>query len=569
MNDKKELLSQQYDLLDHKDKGLTEIRVFPKTWFCHGKEEFIQEALKHVHENAYVGIQPRSKMAGDISAINNLTTLCIDVDPVREKDTASTDEQHKAAIELANRIAKDLGDAVVVSSGSGAHVYVPLQTIKVEDRDSLTDSLRKWNNTIKEKYGTDKLKIDNIFDLPRVIRMFGSLNSRSNRVCAPISPLTEIKRTAVHFSQQPKAKKAHVPEVITDELTQKFNRLCRTNKRLKEIAEGSIAFKSPSEADYEFIALLCRAQFTVDEVSALWEYNHGGNKEPKKGDIERVFGKTEDSKDTKAYSLSNNSSGYFANLAYRRMGIRSGFNSLDEMISGFKEGKIYIMAARPGTGKTTLGMQILTNMAEEGIPCLMFPTEVGSEPLIDKILSRKCKISLKKFQNGTFTKEDVSKIEEMKGYIGSLPLTIYDDFGLDIDAYEAQVDKYAPKVVCLDYFQSLKFKDPASVGEKEDAVRRIKKLTKDRNIVTICMSQLNRNTTGKAGMAELKGTGALEEYADCITQMYRGEGHNYPTPIDMIVTKSKYSATGNINLSFYNSEANFVEDEIQGIQRTK
>ncbi len=245
------------------------------------------------------------------------------------------------------------------------------------------------------------------------------------------------------------------------------------------------------------------------------------------------------------------------------MGIRSGFTHLDEMISGFKEGKIYIMAARPGTGKTTLGMQILTNMAEQGIPCLMFPTEVGAEPLIDKILSRKTGIELKKFQNGTFNTSDVSKIEEMREYIVSLPLTIYDDFGLDIDAYETQIDKYAPKVVCLDYFQALKWKDAASVGEKEEAVRRIKKLTKDRNIVTICMSQLNRNNTGKAGMAELKGTGALEEYADVITQMYKGEGYNYPTTIDMIVTKSKYSATGPIYFDFHNTEAKFVENENQ------
>lgn len=560
--DATELLSSQYDLLAHEGRGFTQIRVFPRVWFTSTKEEFIKEGLLHIKENAYVGVNPRSRKAGDISAIDHLTTLCLDVDPVRPKDTGSTEEQHKAAIELANRIAKEVGGGIVVSSGSGAHVYFPIESIQVEDRDVLSQSLKEWNDAIKAKYSTKELKIDNIWDLPRVIRLWGSLNSRSNRICEPIEPLGLISRKSVTFNQTPKTKAA-VPEIITDELTQKFNRLCRTNKRLKEISQGAISFESPSEADYEFVALLCRSQFTVDEVKALWEYNTGGNEEPKKGDVERIFRKVEETKDVKAFSLSNNSSSYFTNIGYRRMGIRSGFNYLDEMISGFKEGKIYIMAARPGTGKTSIGMQILTNISEQGIPCLMFPTEVGAEPLIDKILARKCDISLKKFQNGTFTKEDVSKIEEMKGYIGSLPLTIYDDFSLDIEAYETQIDKYAPKVVCLDYFQALKFKDAASVGEKEEAVRRIKKLTKDRNIVTICMSQLNRNNTGKAGMAELKGTGALEEYADVITQMYKGEGHNYPTPIDMIVTKSKYSATGPIYFDFHNTEANFVESENQ------
>lgn len=560
-----ELLSKQYEVLGHENGEITEIRVFSPyvtSVYAKSKEEFIKLGESVLDKNAYVGINARKTAnPGKADTIPRLTCLVIDVDPVRPKDTPSTDAQHASAIELANRIAKDLGTSIVVSSGSGAHVYIPIKGINIELPLELTDSLRQWCNTIKEKYGTKELKIDSIFDLPRVIRLWASHNSKSNRKCELLGPLDTVSRQAITFKQEPKVKK-HVPEVITDELTQKFNRLCRANKRLKEIAEGSISFQSKSEADYEFVALLRRSQFTIDEVKALWEYNKGGNDEPKKNDVERIFAKVEDTVDTKAYSLSNNSSGYFGNLSYRRMGIRSGFNTLDEMISGFKEGKIYIMAARPGTGKTSMGMQILANMAEQGIPCLMFPTEVGAEPLIDKILARKCGISLKKFQNGTFTKDDVSKIEEMKDYIGSLPLTIYDDFGLDIEAYETQIDKYAPKVVCLDYFQALKWRDPASVGEKEEAVRRIKKLTKDRNIVTICMSQLNRNPTGKAGMAELKGTGALEEYADVITQMYKGEGHSYPTPIDMIVTKSKYSATGPIYFKFENTTANFLEDEV-------
>ena len=562
--DMKELLNYQYEVLNHEGKGLTEIRVFePKvqTFFCKGKEEFIKTAMSLSGFDTYVGVQPRTREAGDISSIDTLNTIVFDVDPVRPKDTASTDEQHKAAIELANRITKDIGGGLVVSSGSGAHAYVPITPIKVENREELTNSLREFNQKIKAKYATKELKIDNIFDLPRVIRLLGSNNSRSDRQCVPIGPMGPIPRLTLSFNQTPKTA-TKPTEIYTDELTQRFQRLCRTNKRLKELSEGSVAFESASEADMAFVATLCTAQFTINEVKALWEYNARGNKEPKKGDVERIFDKVFESKDAKAYNLTNNSSAYFSNLAYRRMGIRTGFNALDEKISGLKDGKIYIMAARPGTGKTTIAMQILTNIAEQGIPCLMFPTEVGAEPLIDKILSRKCEISLTKFQNGTFTKEDVSKIEEMKDYVSSLPLTIYDDFGLGIDAYETQIDKYAPKVVCLDYFQSLKFTDPNSVGEKEDAVRRIKKLTKDRNIVTICMSQLNRNNTGKAGMAELKGTGALEEFADVICQMYRGEGHNYPVPIDMIVTKSKYSSTGPISLLFSTTIAKLEENPI-------
>ena len=133
-----------------------------------------------------------------------------------------------------------------------------------------------------------------------------------------------------------------------------------------------------------------------------------------------------------------------------------------------------------------------------------------------------------------------------------------------MDRYEEEIDKYAPKIVCLDYFQALKWKDSSNLGEKEEAVRRLKKITKDKNIVTICLSQLNRGSQangGKASQAELKGTAALEEYADAIGQMYTGEGLGYPVPIDLIITKSKYSATGPIALKFKKTTADFIEDE--------
>src|SRR3990167_4734153 len=68
---------------------------------------------------------------------------------------------------LATKIVNDLGSGTVVSSGSGAHVYIPIKPVQVEDREALSDELRKWNTSIKTKYSTPTLKIDNIWDLPR------------------------------------------------------------------------------------------------------------------------------------------------------------------------------------------------------------------------------------------------------------------------------------------------------------------------------------------------------------------------------------------------------------------
>ena len=571
----KEQLEAQYDLLGHTADDITEIRTLPdsRSYFCKGKESYVETAGRLLDRNVYVGINPRNSLVpGTIANIDRVTCLVVDIDPIRPKGAASTDEQHKEACAVGERIVADFPGSVAASSGSGCHVYFPINSIKVVNREVLSDSLKGWSDAVKRKYSTETQKIDSIFDLPRIIRVWSSHNSKSNRVCQVLSPVSQT-RFAFEFNQVPKSNESDTVRNgdSISELEQRFIRLCGTNKRLKELSEGTIApgDEGRSGLDFEFIGILTRSQFTADEIQELMPFNklgqskkHGSREE--KADIIRSMKKFQEMKDTRAFSLANNHTSYYQTLKNRKMGIRSGFTALDEMISGFKEGKIYIIGARPGTGKTTMMAQILTNMAERGIPCLMFPTEVGAEPIIDKIISRKCKISLKKFQNGTFTEEDASKIESTKDYISSLPLTIYEDFGLDIDRYEEELDKYAPKVVCLDYFQALKWKDSNSVGEKEEAVRRIKKITKDRNIVTICASQLTRSKgEGKVNMAELKGTGALEEYADVIGQMYTVDTIGYPIPVDMVISKSKYSATGSINFKFDKTNATFIEEENQ------
>lgn len=571
----KDILSFQYKLLGHENGKTTEIRFLPSavSYFPKSEEEFIeagQEAIKEgkeAGEGVYVGAHQRSDAKpGRADTIPAISALVFDIDPIRPKDAPSTDEQLKQATELGLRIAGAEG-GYAASSGSGSHVYIPILRTDVVNSEALTESLSDYFRQIKDKYATPGLKFDSIFDLPRVIRLFGSHNHKSNRVCLPLGPLSIPKRLELKFNQT--AKELIKVDTNQSEIDQKFARLRKTNKYLDDLAKGMVVCGdgSPSDADFAFVSTLRKAQFSEQEIRDVWHHNVRGNEEPKKGDIERIFKKVQPDTDSRAFSLANNVGSYYSALGDRKMGIRTGFQEFDEMVSGLKDGKLYIIGARPTTGKTTFITQVLAHIAEQGIPCLFFPTEVGAEPIIDKIISRKGQIELKKFQNGTFSTADVSKAAELREYLKGLPLTIYEDFGLNIDRFEQEVDIYAPKVVVLDYFQALKWNDPSSVGEKESAVRRIKKITKDRNIITIALSQLTRSKEGtsKVSLSELKGTGALEELGDVIAQMYRDDDGKptYPIPVSLVVTKSKYSATGTIHIDFDNTFCSFKESAVQ------
>lgn len=561
---KSDLVKAQYEVLGHEEgKDYTELRCLPsgKSYFSKSVAE-LQLNASSADGNLYVGINPRNKQEGKASNIHRLTCLVVDIDPVRPKDTPSTDEQHKSALELGTRIQQDFGGGVVVSSGSGCHIYFPIQPIEVKNATELSKSLKTWMDGIKDIYATNELKIDSIWDLPRVIRLWGSVNLRSNRPCEVISGLEGFSRFSWTFNQEPKEAKSPSVVVETTQTEERFSRLVSVNPKLKGLVDGTISLPSPSEYDFAFVSTLAKAHFTVDEIKSLYRFNTHGNKTPKKGDVERIVGKTVSETTGNSFSLVHSNSSYFNNLSTRKMGHRSGFERLDEMLSGFKEGKMYIFAARPNQGKTTIGMQIVTALAEQGLPSLVFPTEVGAEPLVDKIISRKTKINLKKFQNGSFTENDLELIKTTRDYVSSLPITIIEDFGLTIDKIYAETAKFAPKVLMLDYFQCLRWNDPSSVGEKEKAVQDLKKLIKDNNLIGIVMSQLKRSdNSGKASLSELKGTGALEELGDVVGQMYRIDNiGQYPVQVDLTITKSKYSATGNVPLKFWSSECRFEED---------
>jgi replicative DNA helicase len=240
---------------------------------------------------------------------------------------------------------------------------------------------------------------------------------------------------------------------------------------------------------------------------------------------------------------------------------------LDRIISGLKPGKLYIFAARPGVGKTSLITQILTAVAKQNTPCLYYPTEVGAEPVWDKMVSSETNIGLLKFQNGDFADADRLKIIECMARLEKLPLSIVEDFAVTPDKVEAGILKYLPErpgtyrgVVAVDFLQSLAWEDPESVAEKSQAVYRFKKMCKDYNVPFILASQLNRGD-GAAALTQLKGTGALEEYGDCISFIYQtGDKFSYPVKTDLNIMKSKYSATGICKLNFYKSHCRFEPD---------
>ncbi len=94
---------------------------------------------------------------------------------------------------------------------------------------------------------------------------------------------------------------------------------------------------------------------------------------------------------------------YLAENPVDQIGIPTGFPRFDQAIGGgLRRGSISVIGARTGIGKTTLGINMGTNIAAKGIPVLYLDTEMQKKDHIHRMLARKSQSSLSRIETGKF-----------------------------------------------------------------------------------------------------------------------------------------------------------------------
>lgn len=101
---------------------------------------------------------------------------------------------------------------------------------------------------------------------------------------------------------------------------------------------------------------------------------------------------------------------YLSENPVDQLGIPTGFPKFDHAIGGgLRRGSISVIGARTGIGKTTLGINMGTNIAARGIPVLYLDTEMQKEDHIHRILARKSQSNLSRIETGKFIDVPVDK----------------------------------------------------------------------------------------------------------------------------------------------------------------
>ena len=251
-------------------------------------------------------------------------------------------------------------------------------------------------------------------------------------------------------------------------------------------------------------------------------------------------------------------------------GVPTGFRDLDNMLAGLQPSNMIILAARPGVGKTALGLNIARAVAVDyKLPVGIFSVEMSKEELTDRLLTRQSEIDAWKLKTGKLEEEDFTRFSEAMGILADAPLYIDDTPGISVlemrtKARRLQVEK-GLQLLIIDYLQLVRGRNLENrVQEVSEISMGIKNLARELKIPIIAVSQLSRAVEIRGGqrprLADLRESGGLEQDADVVMFLYKEDEEN-PENITLEIAKHRNGPTGAMKLRFVPSRVSFYPME--------
>jgi replicative DNA helicase len=202
------------------------------------------------------------------------------------------------------------------------------------------------------------------------------------------------------------------------------------------------------------------------------------------------------------------------------VGVPTGFADLDDLTNGLQPGQMVIVAARPATGKSTLGLDFCRAAAvHNNLSSVIFSLEMSRSEIMMRLLSAEAKVPLNHIRNGPMTDDDWSKLATKMGQISGAPLFIDDSPNMTMMEIRAKArrlkQRHDLKLIVLDYLQLMTSgkKVESRQVEVSEFSRQMKLLAKELEVPVVAISQLNRGPEQRSDrrpmMSDLRESGCL------------------------------------------------------------
>ena len=263
--------------------------------------------------------------------------------------------------------------------------------------------------------------------------------------------------------------------------------------------------------------------------------------------------------------------------------MKTGYGNIDKFSGGLTRGEITIVGGRPGHGKTTFLINLLSQMIHNGLKVILFNRELPNSEMIKKLITLESgKLSYGMVRKGVYEEHEIKELERVKQKITELyssdNFLMFDNIR-DFARSSTEVSKFKPDVVMDDYIQLVQ---PTGTFDSrrlqiEQLVNDYKWLAKENDCAVVLASQLNRSVEyrddGEPRLSDLAESGAIEQVAENVFFVYYEHKVNPKKDKNIIrlkASKVRYGESGSSDLGYdgdkvkiYNSFEEYTNPEVK------
>lgn len=250
-------------------------------------------------------------------------------------------------------------------------------------------------------------------------------------------------------------------------------------------------------------------------------------------------------------------------------GVATHFDRFDKLTAGLQPSDLVILAARPGMGKTALGLNIALNMAtKDKRPVAVFSLEMSKEQLTQRLLCSQSGIDGNRLRTGFLGEADWHRLTKGMNELTDAPIYIDDSPNISVLEMRSKARRlkknYGLDLLIVDYIQLIRGSSRIENRTLELSAisRQLKGLAKELNVPVLCLSQLSRKVEERVDkrpmLSDLRESGAIEQDADVVVFIYRDSYYKRnkedDEPVDntaeVIIAKQRNGPQGVAKLAF-------------------
>lgn len=242
---------------------------------------------------------------------------------------------------------------------------------------------------------------------------------------------------------------------------------------------------------------------------------------------------------------------------------------LDFSAGGMTRKEITVIGGRPGHGKTTLVINIIKGLIEQGYRVMMFNREMSNTEMLKKLVVMESpNLLYANIRQNSVGENNEVEFEDTIDTIKSKyeNLIMYENIRTLDDAMR-EISKHKPDVIVDDYIQLIQV-NGVKEGRRfeiERIMQEYKWICKSENCSAILVSQLNREIEKRIDprprMSDYAESGVIEQTAESAVFVFYGYNFDHERydryGSEIIISKSRYGRVGTYPVGFNGNRCSY------------